>query len=148
MRTPLQCPGLGDISYPVHSATKRARMLRHGRAVWAMQIPRGNSARCRSGAYGNWWMDPTGKTHPTPGAWLRATRKELGEKAKDMNERQLVWKTIQDVIGPASDWPQAMPGFLLRKKPPLNNQERLKIVTFLASNGCDPQFFLHWFQIS
>ena len=93
----------------------------------------------------DWYHDCEGKTHRVLRSWERATCKAFDFSIeKPPSTEHLVWLTIQDAIGPAKDWPQEYRSLMWKWE--LDYKERFKLVIFLAVNGCDPQFYLHWMQ--
>lgn len=60
------------------------------------------------------------------------SRKEIAER----------WFTIQDIIGPAKDWPKNIRKLFWTKH--VNHWNRLRLSAFVYVNGLNPLIFLEW----
>ena len=63
----------------------------------------------------------------------------------NVSETALLWRVIQDLVGPGKIWPRDIVKLMFSNE--LGHQNRLKIITFLHINGCDPRFVQQWFNL-
>ena len=55
------------------------------------------------------------------------------------------WSTIQDIIGPANQWPYSTRRLFWTKH--LKHWDRLRISAFVYVNGLNPDIFLEWARL-
>lgn len=68
----------------------------------------------------------------------------MSEKQKQIDD---MWWSIQDIIGPASDWPQWIKDLFFTRN--LNHAQRPLICAFIVFNGLNPEVnnsFLKYFS--
>ena len=67
----------------------------------------------------------------------------MAESRKSTNREIFeTWTIIQDIIGPAKQWPHSTRRLFWTKH--LKHWDRLLISTFVYVNGLDPDIFLEW----
>ena len=76
---------------------------------------------------------------------LSETRKRQEIQRAQDNEKKRKWDDLQDLAGPACNWPHSIEQ-LMWKLGFLSYNERFRVVLFFFNNGCNPEIILEWFQ--
>lgn len=62
------------------------------------------------------------------------------------NKQYRIWKDMQEIIGPASFWPERIRKLFWSKN--IKHFDRLLVATFVHINGLNPYIFLKWVDTS
>jgi hypothetical protein len=63
-----------------------------------------------------------------------------------MNPKDELWLLIQDLIGPAFEWPSEMQKYFWQSN--VKHFDRLLIATFVYVNGLHPDIFMKWVDMT